>query len=64
MLGDYELLKALYKVPPEKRYIEMTLMGRDDLKMGYMAEMRKDGQKPENTPDNGHEHDTGHNHPH
>lgn len=64
MLGDYEILKALYKIPPEKRYIEMALMGRDDLKIGYMADMKKNGQNPENADEGGHEHTTGHDHGH
>lgn len=64
MLGDYEILKTLYRVPPEKRYIEMALMGRDDLKIGYMADMKKSGQSPEETFDSGHGHSDGHNHKH
>lgn len=63
MLGDYEILKALYKIPPEKRYIEMALMERDDLKIGYMADMKKNGQKPDYIANNGHDHNVSHNHP-
>ena len=64
LLGDYEILKALYKVPVEKRDIEMALMGRNDLKIGYMAEMKKNLQNPEKTDDggDGHDHNAGHNH--
>lgn len=64
MLGDYEILKALYKVPPEKRYIEAALMGRGDLKIGYMADMKKSGQDPGNGTDEGHEHNSVHGHGH
>lgn len=64
MLGDYELLKALYKIPPEKRHIEAALMGRDDLKIGYMADFNKSAQNPESASDGGHEHAASHNHQH
>lgn len=64
MLGDYEVLKALYKIPPEKRYIEMALMGRSDLKIGYQADMDKNGKDRENTADAGHEHNAGPAHRH
>ncbi len=41
LIGSYELLKKLYLTPVEKRPIEMALMGREDLKIGYMADMKK-----------------------
>ncbi len=41
LIGPYEHLKKLYLTPIEKRPIEMALMGREDLKIGYMAEMKK-----------------------
>ncbi len=41
LIGPYEQLKKLYLTPVEKRPIEMALMGRKDLKIGYMADMNK-----------------------
>jgi hypothetical protein len=41
LIGPYEELKALYATPVEKRPIEAALMGREDLKIGYMADMKK-----------------------
>lgn len=64
MLGDYEILKALYRVPPEKRYIEMALMGRDDLKVGYMADLKKSEKGADDPSDGGHGHSGGHDHQH
>lgn len=64
MLGNYEILKTLYRVPQDKRYIEMALMGREDLKVGYMADMKKTLQNPETPLDGSHEHNANHNHPH
>lgn len=41
LIGPYKLLSKLYLTPIEKRPIESALMGREDLKVGYMAEMKK-----------------------
>lgn len=41
LIGSYKLLAKLYLTPIEKRPIEMALMGRKDLKVGYMADMAK-----------------------
>ncbi len=55
MIGDYDVLKTLYETPVEKRPIESALMNREDLKVGYMAEMKKNlgksGGKPEGVGD-------------
>ena len=65
LIGNYDLLKALYKTPIKDRPIESALMNREDLKVGYMAEAmksQKGGEKPvenagEKTGDMaGHEH--------
>ncbi len=45
LIGPYEFLKKLYLTPIEKRPIEMALMGREDLKVGYMADMKKTMEK-------------------
>lgn len=45
LIGPYEHLKKLYLTPIEKRPIEMALMGREDLKIGYMADMKKTLEK-------------------
>lgn len=45
LIGPYEHLKKLYLTPIEKRPIEMALMGREDLKVGYMADMKKTMEK-------------------
>lgn len=45
LIGPYEELKKLYLTPIEKRPIEMALMGREDLKVGYMADMKKTMEK-------------------
>jgi len=56
MIGGYDVLKTLYETPVEKRPIESALMNRDDLKVGYMAEMKTNrgasGGKPEGVGDN------------
>lgn len=47
MVGNYPVLKELYVTPIEKRPIESALMGREDLKIGYMADMEKTMKNPE-----------------
>lgn len=53
LIGNYDKLVALYKVPPTKRPIESALAERDELKIGHMSgleEMQKDLGKEENNP--------------
>ena len=53
MIGQYELLKKLYKTPVEKRKIEASLSKREDLKIGHMTplqELQKNLGKPGNNP--------------
>ncbi|MBI3580604.1 MAG: hypothetical protein HY098_00735 [Nitrospinae bacterium] len=61
LIGDYPHLKALYKMPIKDRPIESALMNREDLKVGYMADMSKSQKmapKNETGPkrENEHEH--------
>ncbi len=62
LIGNYNHLKALYKIPIKDRPIESALMNRDDLKVGYMADINKSQKtvpKPETEPkhENEHEHE-------
>jgi len=41
LIGQYDLLKALYATPIEKRKIEYALSRREDLKMGYKASQKE-----------------------
>ncbi len=65
LVGNYPHLKALYKIPVKDRPIESALMNRDDLKVGYMADMAKTQKaesKHETEPK--HEHEQEHEHQH
>lgn len=64
LLGDNDLLVALYKTPVKDRYLESALMGRDDLKVGYMAEMKKALKDGKNDGMEGHDHGAGGGHQH
>ncbi|MEE8482972.1 MAG: hypothetical protein V3S46_00105 [Nitrospinota bacterium] len=53
LIGNYDLLWELYNTPIDERPIEAALLGREDLKMGYLQDQKVLQQnlgKPENNP--------------
>ncbi len=53
LIGNYDLLWELYNTPVDERPIEAALLGREDLKIGYMQDQKALQQnlgKPENNP--------------